>query len=289
MEKKRDIDIGEVTEDFQTLRIGFREGLLQVLLGEGSSTARYSELERLARSIYRKVFPVPTSPWTNEPIEDVTKVDLVPPERLEAFFSSCIELLHRLKGGDDLGAYLEFGVFNGSSMASMSKALSRSGQSMRRFGFDAFEGLPKEAENEDDGVWKKGFYACSFEDMQRGLRNKGVNPDEITWVKGWYNETLSTELATDKGIINVGIAFIDCDTYSSAKSVLEFLAPLIDKPAILVFDDWKLNDLDIKGMGEYRAFNEFLSQNPHFHATEIASYNRKSKAFLVTPKVPPSP
>ena len=62
----------------------------------------------------------------------------------------------------------------------------------------------------------------------------------------------------------MGIAFVDCDTYSSAKSVLDFLGPLLDRPAILVFDDLKLNTLDVKGMGEYKAFNEFLDANA-FH------------------------
>ena len=51
-------------------------------------------------------------------------------------------------------------------------------------------------------------------------------------------------------------------------------------------DDWKLNDLDVKGMGEYKAFNEFLEENLHLKATPIKSYNRKSKSFLIKPVVP---
>ena len=81
----------------------------------------------------------------------------------------------------------------------------------------------------------------------------------------------------------IGLAFIDCDTYSSSKTVLDFLKPLITEPVILCFDDWKLYDLDIKGEGEYRSFNEFLENNPQFEAEEIKSYNRKSKSFLVKP------
>ena len=63
--------------------------------------------------------------------------------------------------------------------------------------------------------------------------------------------------------------------------LIVFLAPLITKPAIFCFDDWKLNDLDIKGMGEYKSFNEFLEENTHLEAREIKSYNRKSKSFLI--------
>lgn len=265
------------------LRTKLREEVLQLLFGGEVSLTRYTAIERAARRFHRQLFPVPKSPWTNEPIDDVTKVDLVPPKDLMAFFARCLSLLGELKG-DDLGDYLEFGVFNGSSMASLSHALSRSGLNMRRFGFDGFQGLPEGSDEEDGGVWQAGFYQCSFSDMQRGLRNKGVNPDFVNWISGWYDETLCPELVEEHGIQNVGIAFVDCDTYSSAKTVLDFLAPLIDQPAILVFDDWKLNDLDIEEAGEYRAFNEFLGQNPHLQATEIGSYSRKSKAFLLTSK-----
>jgi hypothetical protein len=52
---------------------------------------------------------------------------------------------------------------------------------------------------------------------------------------------------------------------------------------IICLDDWKLNDLDIKGMGEYKSFNEFLEANTHLKAEEIKSYNRKSRSFLIKP------
>ena len=120
--------------------------------------------------------------------------------------------------------------------------------------------------------------------MQRCLSRRNVNPDEITWVRGWYGETLGNETAQKLGLKGVGVAFIDCDTYDSSKTVLDFLKPLIIKPAILCFDDWKLYDLDIKGEGEYRSFNEFLENNPQFEAKEIKSYNRKSKSFWVRPR-----
>ena len=154
---------------------------------------------------------------------------------------------------------------------------------MRPFGFDAFKGFPAKSEQEDDGVWKKGFYACSFEDMKASLRKRDINPGDINWVKGWYDKTLTGDLVTQFNLSNLGIVFIDCDTYSSSKIVLNFIAPLIQSPVIICLDDWKLNDLDIKGMGEYQSFNEFLEENSHLTATRIPSYNRKSESFLITP------
>jgi macrocin-O-methyltransferase TylF-like protien len=210
-------------------------------------------------------------------------VNLVPPEDLKEFFARCIKMLQAIKG-DKIGDYLEFGVFNGASLSSMyltAKELDLKGT--RFFGFDAFEGLPAGSENEDGGVWKKGFYSCSFEKMQDCLQRKNVDSNDIAWIKGWYDQTLVPETAKRYDIKKLGIVFIDCDTYSSSKSVLDFIGPMITEPVILCFDDWKLNDLDIKEMGEYKSFNEFLDANKHLKAKEIKSYNRKSRSFLVKP------
>ena len=192
--------------------------------------------------------------------------------------------IQKLKG-DQIGDYLEFGVFNGSSIASMHAAREKSGvqNHMRLFGFDAFQGLPPGSENEDGGVWKAGFYACSFAQTRECLKQRAVDPDDITWVEGWYDETLTPELSEKLNFSNLGIVFIDCDTYSSSKMVLDFIAPYITAPVIICLDDWKLNDLDLAGEGEYRAFNEFLEENPHLKARRIESYNRKSESFVVEP------
>lgn len=244
---------------------------------------RYNEFQRISKKIFRKFFPIPKSPWTAGEVKDICKVNSVPPEKLKTFFADCIKKLQELKG-KDVGDYLEFGVFNGSSMSSMYLTAKESGlHTMGFFGFDAFQGLPSSAESEDQGVWKKGFYTCSFEKMQECLRRKNINPSEINWVQGWYEDTLNEKTIKKLKIKKIGIAFIDCDTYSSSKAVLDFLAPLITSPAIFCFDDWKLNDLDIRWGGEYKAFNEFLEKNVHLKAREIKSYNRKSRSFLIKP------
>lgn len=244
---------------------------------------RYNSLTRAAKGLYRIFSPVPRSPYTIGHIDDICAVNLVPPERLVSFFKDCIKRLHVLKG-DDIGDYLEFGVFNGSSIGSMHLASQELGIKTRFFGFDAFEGLPADSENEDDGVWKKGFYGCSFEKMQECLGRRSIDSNQINWIKGWYKDTLISTTREKYNLGNLGVVFIDCDTYSSSKAVLDFIAPIIKSPVIICLDDWKLNDLDIKGMGEYKSFNEFLETNINLKAEEIKSYNRKSKSFLVQPK-----
>ena len=245
---------------------------------------RYSWLERELRKFYRKFNPIPGSPWTKGKVDDICEINLVPPETLKVFFERCINKLQKIKG-EEVGDYLEFGVFNGSSLGSAYLTAKRMGlSSMRFFGFDSFEGLPAGTEDEHD-ILQRGFYRCPFEKTEECLRRRGVNTDEIVWIKGLYQDTLNDETINDKKIGGIGIIFVDCDTYSSSKSVLDFLAPLITEPAIICLDDWKLYDMDIKETGEYKSFNEFLERNTHVKATEIKSYNRKSKSFLLIPKV----
>ena len=127
-----------------------------------SMSFRYNPLQRITKKIYRKFFPIQKSSYTIGDVSDICNINLVPAEKLKTFFSDCVKKLQEVKG-NNVGDYLEFGVFNGSSLSSMyltSEELNLS--STRLFGFDAFAGLPQGAENEDDGVWKKGFYACSF-------------------------------------------------------------------------------------------------------------------------------
>jgi O-methyltransferase len=245
-------------------------------------TLRYSWIGRIARTLYRRLIsPVPTSPYTLGEVEDMCAVHLVPPDDLRFFFQDAIEILRKRKGGA-IGDYLEFGVFNGSSLGSMYEAaLMLRERDMRYFGFDSFQGLPKEAEHEDSGVWKKGFYTCSREQTEECLRQRRIYLDRITFVEGWYNETLTPATRERLELKNLGIVFIDCDAYSSAKSVLDFIEPLIGEPCIICFDDWKLYDTDLRNDGEYRAFNEFLEAHPEIQFEEIESYNRKSRSFLV--------
>ncbi len=244
---------------------------------------RYNLIGRLGRIIYRKFLPSVPSPYTLGYVEDICAVRLVPTNKLQSYFTNCINILRKIKG-NNIGDYLEFGVFNGTSLSDAYLTANKMNTPMRFFGFDAFEGLPAESEKEDDGVWGKGFYACSFDQLKECLRHKKINPDDIHWVKGWYKDTLNQTIVDKHQITNPGIVFIDCDTYSSSKSALDFLAPLIKQPVIISLDDWRLYDLDLKGEGEYRSFNEFIEANTHLRVTEIETYKRNARSFLIIPK-----
>ena len=174
---------------------------------------------------------------------------------------------------------VEFGVYHGTSTSCMhaARAESKSSHTMRLFGFDSFEGLPSTAANEDDGVWAPGLFSSSIEFTRSNLRRWGVPDDDVTLIKGWFSDSLTEHTRVEHDIRHVGVAMIDCDLHSSTQTVLAFLAPLVHRRAIFVFDDWDSSNLGERGLGEARAFREFLDANPELSASEIPGLNYKTK------------
>ena len=56
-------------------------------------------------------------------------------------------------------------------------------------------------------------------------------------VPGFYDESLPA-LGRDGGPQDICLAYIDCDMYTSTKTVLEFLAPRLKHGMIIAFDDY---------------------------------------------------
>lgn len=229
--------------------------------------------------LYRRISPIPPSPSPRTKDENY-KLPLVPAaaltDRLE-------EILHLLQSqtSAQIGDYAEFGVYNGTSMGCMFDALSRLRlDRIQLFGFDSFMGLPPEASQEDGGVWKPGQFACPKQVTIENLSARGVPLNRVHLVEGWYRDTLGLS-PDDYGIERVSVVMMDCDAYSSARLALAFIHPVLANVAAIAFDDWKLNDLDIKGMGEFRAFNEFLSHHAELSIETLPGYNRKSKIFIL--------
>lgn len=150
------------------------------------------------------------------------------------------------------GLWLEFGVYKGATLGLI--ALNTDG---RVYGFDSFEGLPVDWTH----FQRKGRFS---------LDGKGPKqlPDNVQLVKGWFESTLPVFL--EEHTEAVAFVHIDCDVYSSTKTVLEHLRKQISSGTIIVFDEffnypqWKLN--------EFRAFNEFVENyNVEFEYIGFAS------------------
>ena len=125
----------------------------------------------------------------------------------------------------------------------------------RIYGFDSFEGLSEPLPEHDMAYWKKGQYACSFEEVSRNLQ-VGARP-RIKLVKSFFKRSLQG--ADAQVAEKFAYVRIDCDIYESAAECLRYLSTRLADGAILVFDDWP----HVRGFGEQRAFEEWLPTVPN--------------------------
>lgn len=139
------------------------------------------------------------------------------------------------------GLLLEFGVFKGRSINFFADAF----QHETIHGFDSFEGL---AEDWTGYHLPKGAF-----DMQGNLPDVREN---VVLHKGWFDQTLPPFLSENG--TDVKFCHIDCDTYESAKYVLDHIASRLVRGSIIVFDEyyshpnWK--------NGEYKAWQTVCRQ-----------------------------
>lgn len=121
----------------------------------------------------------------------------------------------------DNGLFLEFGVYNGSSI----NILSKLRPNKIFHGFDTFKGLPEDWDLGNKKIKAGHFYLEKMPSVEKNvILHKGLFEDTIPKWKKQYREKIS--------FIN-----IDCDLYSSTKTVLEHLNSQIVKDTIIRFDD----------------------------------------------------
>lgn len=213
---------------------------------------------------------------------------LVPKEALTASYRDALRLLRGRSDGEPIGDYLEFGVCHGTSMAAMWTAVRDENiADMRLFGFDSFEGLPPETEKTED-CWRPGQFRSSLAFARYSLSRHGVDLRRVTLIKGWFKETATPETARRHNIEKAGIIMVDCDIYPAAVQALAFCGPLIHDRAVILFDDWHAENLALRNLGEKKAFDEFLEDNPGLTVTPLPSYCSNAAVFLVERHPTPS-
>ena len=147
----------------------------------------------------------------------------------------------------DDGLFLEFGVYNGASI----NILSKLRPDKIFHGFDTFTGLPEDWDMGHKKIKAGSFSLEKLPEVEKNvILHKGLFDKSITeWMKK-YKEKIS--------FIN-----IDCDLYSSTKTVLEKLNSQIVKNTIIRFDDLlpsPLRPYPNWQQGEWRALSEWVEQ-----------------------------
>ena len=119
------------------------------------------------------------------------------------------------------GHYLEFGVFTGGTIRFIARRIGQ----RTIHGFDSFKGLPE--------AWS-GF------NLGRGAFDLGGRlprvPDNVRLHRGYFEDSLPAWLIENPG--QVSFIHLDCDLYSSTKTVLDLIAPRVASGTVILFDEY---------------------------------------------------
>jgi hypothetical protein len=161
------------------------------------------------------------------------------------------------------GLYLEFGCgWKGESINYIASKL----RDKTIHGFDSFEGLPHD--------W--------FGNLVKGsLSSEGKLPefnDNVQIHAGWFEEMVPRFVSIHEG--DAAFIHIDCDVYSSAKSVFDGIRDRIKPGTVIQFDEY----FNYPGWREheFRAFHEFIADTGLDY--DYLGYNRDGFSVAVVIK-----
>jgi predicted O-methyltransferase YrrM len=151
-------------------------------------------------------------------------------------------LSHAVSSIDQMtdGIVCEFGVATGETINYIADLLP----DKTLYGFDSFEGLP---ENWRDGFPKGYFKLAGLPEVRNNVK----------LIKGLFSETLHSFLNDNPG--KISFLHIDCDLYSSTKTVFDEIGSRICPGTVICFDEY-FNYFGWQE-GEYKAFMTFIENS----------------------------
>ncbi len=140
------------------------------------------------------------------------------------------------------GLICEFGVWKGESITQMARLRPET----TIHGFDSFLGLPSGGGRD---IWPTGEFTL--------LGKLPEVPGNVKLYPGWFADTIP--LFLDKYPEPVSFLHVDCDLYSSAKTVLSLLVDRIIPGTVIKFDEfWGFPNWE--QISEARAFFEVCEE-----------------------------
>ena len=180
------------------------------------------------------------------------------------------------------GDYAEFGSWGANTMNCSYEAMQAAGDVRHLWAFDSWQGLPASEDPRDDHPgWKPGSSQGQGGEQQfhDACARHGIPRRAYTPVSGYYDESLS-RLGADADPVDIAVAYIDCNLYSSTVAVLDFLSPRLKHGMIIAFDDyfcWSPTHVS----GERAAFHEFAAARPQWHFERYKDVHRSGVSFVV--------
>ena len=163
------------------------------------------------------------------------------------YFSTTSQILNYAVDSAALqGLFLEFGVCYGASITLIANRVATTVH-----GFDSFEGLPE--------AWDPGSGGAAPTERAGSYSTGGSPPrvpDNVLFHVGLFEDTLPGFVKRYPG--PVSFMNVDCDLYSSTRTVFDHLGERIVPGSVIVFDEyfcypeWRQH--------EYKAFQEFVAE-----------------------------
>lgn len=176
--------------------------------------------------------------------------------RMEHIYEVLKEFIPHYQGNFSI---LEFGVADGYSFTKMLYATRylKCVDRVMVHGFDRFEGMPKAEDSRDidliaDDSYVEEQFKADFEGLRAYCDSQYPN---FALHRGFFHETLTDEfLVTLKDSLPI-LVWIDCDYYTSAKSVFERIIPYLPSGCVVYFDEPEIN-FGSRFTGEARIIHE---------------------------------
>lgn len=184
--------------------------------------------------------------------------------------------------------YFEFGVASGRSLLQYIQAVkdwcAQTGHSMADFRivlFDSFEGLPPKTDSGDQHVaWSEGQFANSRADIMAKIKAANFPLAQVEFVEGFFDKSLTPELQEQliAKELRPSIINVDVDYYSSTKSVMDWLVPLLSSGCVFYFDDyWSFHGHP--EMGQIRCIREF-NESGQGYLVRCDIFGREQQSYL---------
>jgi len=188
-----------------------------------------------------------------------------------------------LKFNGIAGDYAEFGCWGANTFRMAYRILAKYTYDVGPFhlwAFDSFQGLPKAADAKDDHpAWIEGSLTTSLDRFHELCQSSGVPRSAYTTVPGFYEQSLEP-IAPGPRPDKIRLAYIDCDMFTSTKTVLRFLMPRLQHGMILAFDDYYCYSATMPS-GERLAVAEAFADNTHWRLLPYVQFGWHGMSFIV--------
>ncbi len=181
------------------------------------------------------------------------------------------------------GDYVEFGCCGGMTFALAYHEARRFEYNTKLWSFDSFQGLPApEGPKDAHPVWKQREMTTLLDQFYAICDSNKIPRDAYSVVPGFYKQSLSMNNTVSLPE-NISLAYIDCDLYSSTKTVLEFLMPRLKHGMIIAFDDyfcWSATQIS----GERKAMMELFSKDCRWEMVPYMQFGWHGNSFVIEDK-----